>query len=169
MGFTNGVSPNVKIDKETGEVIRIKPKLICKDKSLTVQDEKDACDINLIIERFTKTGLLTHVNRAEPRYGDFSDVKDYSTALQQISKAKDDFMALPSRVRKFFDNDPQKIIEFVQDDKNYEKCIELGLIDDEKSQAFLQKKREISKKVKNERNEALKKAIAEVKSQEIDG
>lgn len=40
-------------------------------KSLTKSEFKNECDINLIVKRFDKTGLITHVSNMSPIFGDF--------------------------------------------------------------------------------------------------
>lgn len=166
MSFTNGKTNAHFITDKNGEMHFQKPKLICKDESRTIQSAKDECDVNKIVERFTKTGLLTHVNVSEPRYGDFSEVADYQTALMEIMKAEDSFSRLPSSVRKMFDNDPQKVIDFVQDDKNYEKAIKLGLIDKEKGQEYLEKKDKLVHEAERKKKAELAKAIKDVQKKD---
>ena len=41
--------------------------------------------------------------------------------------AEEQFGALPANVRREFDNDPGKMLEFIQDPDNYERGVELGL------------------------------------------
>jgi len=91
------------------------------------QSHKDAVNINSIIKRFNKTGylpdpVLTGV------YGDFSGSLDFHQSQDKIIQAKDAFMALPSDIREFFDNDPGALLEFVHDDTNREAAEEMGLI-----------------------------------------
>ena len=40
-------------------------------------------------------------------------------------------MALPSRVRRRFDNDPAELMEFLADEANREEAVMLGLIEKE--------------------------------------
>jgi phage internal scaffolding protein len=109
-----------EVSNETG--------LLCQDVSLAQQHMKDECDINVIIERFGVTGELPN-SPVSPRYGDFSEVTDYHTALNTINATMDDFMALPAKLRVRFDHDPVKLLEFLQNDQNRGEAIELGLID----------------------------------------
>jgi phage internal scaffolding protein len=109
-----------EVSNETG--------LLCQDESLAQQHMKDECDINVIIERFGVTGELPN-SPVSPRYGDFSEVTDYHTALNQINATMDDFMAMPAKLRVRFDHDPVKLLEFLQNDQNRDEAIQLGLID----------------------------------------
>jgi len=38
--------------------------------SLTRQSFKDECDVNLIVKRYTETGMINHIPRTNPQYGD---------------------------------------------------------------------------------------------------
>jgi len=38
--------------------------------SLTRQSFKDECDVNQIVKRYTETGMINHIPRTTPRYGD---------------------------------------------------------------------------------------------------
>lgn len=95
--------------------------------SLTKQASRDECDINQIMRRYQKTGIVEHVNKYQGRYGDFLQVTDYQTALNQVQAANDAFMSLPSSVRSRFDNDPAKFLEFMENPLNQAEMIKLGL------------------------------------------
>jgi phage internal scaffolding protein len=68
------------------------------------------------------------VNTSEALYPDFSDAVDYHTALNQIIASEREFDLLPSNIRKRFDNDPANLVYFMQDKKNYDEAVKLGLI-----------------------------------------
>lgn len=105
--------------------------------SLTQQQFKDEADLNNIVDRnmqlknpefITKLHLMGgSVNKNEPIYGDFTTVTDYASALNMVDKARADFMSLPSNVREYFGNNPSKLMEFVSNEANYEKGVELGI------------------------------------------
>ena len=61
------------------------------------------------------------------RYGDFSQVTDYQNSLNVVKHAQDQFAALSSTVRKRFDNDPAKFLEFATDPSNLSEMVSLGL------------------------------------------
>ena len=96
--------------------------------SLTRQSSKDECDINRIMRKFEKTGILEHRNTFEGSYGDFTDTpQDYHEAIQQVMDAQDMFMSLPAKVRRQFGNDPAEYLDFVADPQNADRMVELGL------------------------------------------
>lgn len=95
---------------------------------MTIQSEKDSCDINLIVAKYKKTGLMTNWRKDPPRYGDFSSSVDYHDSLLRAQNAQDDFMLLPASIRTRFNNDPGELIDFLSDSNNRAEAIELGLV-----------------------------------------
>lgn len=95
--------------------------------SLTVQDAKDECDINLILARFEKTGVLEHTKNAQPQYGDFTDIPHYQESLNMALKAQNMFMDLPAGIRAKFQNDPMNFLQFANNPENQEAMIDMGL------------------------------------------
>lgn len=105
--------------------------------SMTQQQFESECNLNNIVDRnmrfkdpsfVTKLQLMHSTSESrEPIYGDFTGVTDYASALNAIDNARSDFMSLPSKVREYFDNDPAKLLSFIDDSNNYEKGVELGL------------------------------------------
>lgn len=95
--------------------------------SLTNQADKKACDINNILKKAERTGVIEHLNAHAGQYGDFTTAEDYKASLDQILNAQDMFMSLPSNIRKKFDNDPAEFLAFVDDPANQEEMVSLGL------------------------------------------
>lgn len=95
--------------------------------SMTKQSEKDSADINNIMARYQKTGILPDLIKKEPRYGDFSEVTSYMDAIQIVQLAEEQFSALDAHIRKRFDNDPSKFLDFVHDPKNQDELVKMGL------------------------------------------
>lgn len=98
-----------------------------EDASLTVQAPKEECDINNIISRYLRTGEPPEVRKGA--YMDLSELPDFQTALEIVRVGEDAFLSLPADVRKYFDNDPSKLIAFSMDPANNAKAVELGLAD----------------------------------------
>jgi phage internal scaffolding protein len=84
-------------------------------------------NINAIMTKYRKTGLINYVNAGTPRFGDFSNVVDYQTALNSVLDVQERFQLLPADVRKRFANDPAGFLEFVQDPSNQDELVRLGL------------------------------------------
>lgn len=102
-------------------------KLVFEAKSRTKQSFKDDCDVNNIMKKYNKTGQLPEMIQREPRYGDFSDVTDYQESLNIVLLAQEQFANLPARARDRFRNDPAAFLEFVNDPKNVQEMVEMGL------------------------------------------
>ena len=84
-------------------------------KSLTEQHHKKACDINNIVAKYQKTGLVDHINRHEAKYGDVSGA-DFKAAQDLIAEQKTTFEELPSKVRAQFKNDVSRYLDLLQTD-----------------------------------------------------
>jgi phage internal scaffolding protein len=100
--------------------------LVCLEPTMAQQHFKDECDINFVLKNFGIEGLTQ--NRLEPRYGDFSDVVDYHSALNAVIAAEDGFMALSANIRTRFQNDPAQLIDFLENPANREEAESLGLV-----------------------------------------
>ncbi len=94
--------------------------------TMTQQHSKDETDINKIMARYIKTGVIDHVAKYQPQYLDNNDL-DYHQSQNIIIKADAMFAELPSSVRRKFLNNPAEFLKFVSDEKNHEKLADLGL------------------------------------------
>ena len=92
------------------------------------QHQAADCDINNIMARYERDGLLPHVNEYKGQYGDFTSVCDYQTALNTVMNAEDCFMSLPAKTRKQFDNDPGKFLDFATNPDNKDELARMGLV-----------------------------------------
>lgn len=103
--------------------------LECKDPSLTKQSFAKECDINNLIAQFQRTGIGLG-NDGKAMYGDFTEVPaDYQESLNMVRSIESSFAALPAKVRDRFKNNPSDLLAFVNDDKNRDEAILLGLVD----------------------------------------
>lgn len=106
--------------KQRVQLDRIQP-------SRTKQAFKEECDINTIISRFLKTGVMNFANKNEPRYADVTGI-EFQDAMQKVAAAQSLFNELPAALRNRFENEPAKFLTFVQDEKNREEAVALGLL-----------------------------------------
>jgi phage internal scaffolding protein len=102
------------------------PIIICKEPSVK-QSFKDECDINYIMDRYTKNGQLPDMIKENPTYGDFSSDKTYQEALNIVLKADEQFMALPIQIREKFHHEPSEFLTFVENPANQAELINMGL------------------------------------------
>lgn len=95
----------------------------------TKQASKDECDINLIFERVTKGGQLTHINESMATFGDFSVDSDFFGTMRRVRVAEEAFQDLPGRTRDRFANRPEKLFEFLSNPENLAEAVALGLVE----------------------------------------
>lgn len=95
--------------------------------SMADQSFKDDCDINSIMKRLRKTGHISHMRHSPGTYADLTHITDLHSSIIQVQKAQEAFDTLPAHVRYKFQNDPTKLVNFLQDSKNDEEAIQLGL------------------------------------------
>lgn len=109
-------------------------------KSLTKQSFKDEANINNIMARYEKTGVVDNVMVNPGQYGDFSEVTTYQESLNKIYEAQVMFDSLPAQIRAKFENDPVLFVEFCSDENNHEKLVEMGLAQKVKKDEEIQPK-----------------------------
>lgn len=123
--------------------------------SKTDQSFKKDCDVNHIMDKYTKTGHLTHMQQKQGMYADVSMIEDLGQAYNDVQRAEEAFESLPSKLRNKFDNDPVKFVEFMQDPKNMDEAIREHLMPDLKEEELAhapkqKKEPEAPKKVQDE-------------------
>lgn len=100
--------------------------LQCLDPSLTQQQFKEEADINTIVDRFLRSGVMPNsVNM--PQYVDYEGVFDFQSAMNVVRQADENFMRLDAKVRARFNNSPQEFLEFFANPDNTEEAVRLGL------------------------------------------
>lgn len=95
----------------------------------TRQDQKDSCDINLIMRKYLKRGILPRINAKTPVYDDFSTVLSYHESLDRIARADALFAALPAELRANCKNDPALLIEYVESGDHVDELVDLGVME----------------------------------------
>lgn len=101
--------------------------LVNTEPSMTKQEFKDETDINILMARYEKDGIPPGLTTASPSYIDCTDIPDLRTALDIFIDAEKAFMSLSAQVRKEFDNDPLKFVDFADNKDNLPKMREWGL------------------------------------------
>lgn len=100
--------------------------------SLTVQSQTEDTDINVLMMRQGITGVWP-TNPRLPEYGDFTEVRDFRSALEAVRAGAEAFNAYPAHFRARFQNDPQLFLEFCQDPANIPEMKSLGMFKPEVS------------------------------------
>jgi len=80
---------------------------------LTQQQFAEDADINTIVRRFGLTHSLPSAV-ASGVYGDFTGISDFDSAVKMIEKARSSFLQLPPEVRDKFENNPGRLVEYVE-------------------------------------------------------
>jgi len=96
-------------------------------KSRTKQAHAEQADINYIMAKYRKTGLLEHSRKHSNNYG-FATSDDFHTSMNIITQANEMFQDLPSDIRANFYNDPAQFLDFVSDSENAEEMAAMGLL-----------------------------------------
>jgi phage internal scaffolding protein len=107
---------------------RVRVAIDCSEPVITKQAYKDECDVNNIIKRWARTGLMEHVARYQGSYVDLPDEIDYKASMDALLDAQEAFASLPSKVRQRFENDPVQFLQFVHEPGNEEEMRALGLL-----------------------------------------
>lgn len=94
----------------------------------TKQSFKKECDINHMMRTYQKTGAMPPINKNLPKFGDFSQTRNFHAAVTQVREAETAFGALPSHIRRRFGNDPGELLDFLENVENYQEAADLGLV-----------------------------------------
>lgn len=92
-------------------------------------DYKDEVDVNNIMNRFLKTGQLTHINQI-PMIATEDQVissLDLQESIHQVREAEAMYNSLNKKLKKQFKN-PQELLQFLDDPKNWDEAREIGLL-----------------------------------------
>lgn len=98
-----------------------------EEPTLTQQQYKESSDVNNIIKQYSETGVLPTHNKVA-QFLDVSNIADYQQSLQTVFEAQKAFDSLPSHVRTRFENDPNKLLDFMSQTDNYDEALSLGLV-----------------------------------------
>lgn len=96
---------------------------------MTKQAMKDECDINNIVDRIARTGMVEHVSDRQPFFADYGEVIDFTSAMYAVTSAQQAFEQLPSRIRDAFNNDAAQLLEALQDPQQEDRLRELGVLE----------------------------------------
>jgi hypothetical protein len=98
-------------------------------KSMTDQSDKNMTDINLIMERYAKTGVLPQTQQKLEQYLDMTQLPSYMEAHARIKAAEAMYMELPAQIRKDMGNNPANLEAYVQDPANKDMLEKYGIIE----------------------------------------
>ncbi len=93
----------------------------------TKQAFKSECDINTIMKKYEKTGVIPQLSNPG-EYG-IATSTSFHEAMNTVKEAERMFGALPPGLRNRFEGDPARFLDFVGDEDNHAEMMELGLME----------------------------------------
>lgn len=117
-------SRKIIIKDKDGNVVKVKS--IQFNPSKTNQDFSQEVEINNIMDRFTKHGIVPTAKSQPGVYNDFTQYSDLMDALNKIKSAEETFYALNKKLQNRFGN-PEELAKYLLDEKNYEEAVKLGI------------------------------------------
>jgi len=95
--------------------------------SRTKPEYVSQCGIKHIMQRHHMLGISPFQTPNPDLYGK-SVIMTYDEADRLVRATKEAFMLLPSTIRDRFHNNPAKLLNFLEDPKNRDEAIKIGLI-----------------------------------------
>ncbi len=83
----------------------------------TKQSQKDECDINKLLDRAAREGGLSHLQKYEAKYEDYSNY-DFEEHTNKIAEMATCFENLPADIKREFNQSPDEFFEFVTQPEN---------------------------------------------------
>jgi len=113
---------------QNGEIIRKRVQLtIPEDEEIRVeQSHKDEVNINNIVKRHGMDLIAKTAALQQFTYDDNPN-NDFQETMNMILKAQDSFSSVPSEIRRQFDNNPAKFMDFIHNGDNQQQLIDWGL------------------------------------------
>lgn len=117
-----------------------KPRIqtVNNEPTMTKQNMADDLNVNKIIKKYNKTGVLQNAHNYEGVYGEFTSY-DLREAIEKVQKADELFMQVPSNIRLQFNNDAGAFIDFATNQANLKQLRDWGLAHPEKEPVIPEK------------------------------
>lgn len=116
----------IKYD-DKGKQIRKRVTVQCTlEEGKTEQSHVQEVDINNIIKKHGADYIKKINGLREWVYDDVTG-NDFQESMNAIIKARETFADVPLEIRKQFDHDPIKMLDFVRNPENADKLVEMGL------------------------------------------
>lgn len=112
---------------ENGVQIRKRSVIQCtQEEGKTEQTHVQDVDINNIIKKHGADYIKKINGLREWVYDDVTG-NDFQESMNAIIKARETFADVPLQIRKQFDHDPIKMLDFVRNPANADRLVEMGL------------------------------------------
>nr|QJB20884.1 MAG: internal scaffolding protein [Microvirus sp.] len=112
-----------KYTRRSNQSLRVQS--VNNEPSMTQQQFANEVDANQIMKKYSYRQLPQH----QGVYADLSEIGDYQSMMEKAAQAQQAFGLLPSELRERFNNDPASLIRFLQDPKNVDEGIRLGILE----------------------------------------
>lgn len=99
-----------------------------RSKSRTQQHFKDEVNINTIMRKAKRSGILPFKGPEDSVFQDLTGITDYKESLDRIIAIDQRFQQLPANIRSKFGNNPDAILKYLQDPNNEKEARSLGLL-----------------------------------------
>ena len=91
------------------------------------QGKHEETKLSNIVNRYAN-GVMPANAGSQPMYIDMYNMPAYHEAQNIVADVSQKFAALPSKIRARFNNKPENMIKFVDDDKNLDEAVKMGLV-----------------------------------------
>lgn len=102
-------------------------KTVITGKSRTKQSFQDETNINKILAKYDAETIVEQLQKNPGSFIDLPSGMDYQQASNMAINARAAFDELPGTIRAKFKNDPEKFLDFMDDEENEEEIVEMGL------------------------------------------
>lgn len=116
--------PETRVVERDGGTPRLV--VVFAESGRTKQSMRAECDINNILGKYAKGGVIDHLAKYGGEFGTVEPMT-FHEAMNLVTKAQEMFADLDSGIRKRFGNDPGAFLEFAQDPKNIDELRKMGL------------------------------------------
>ncbi len=99
-----------------------------RSKSRTQQHFKDEVNVNTIMKKARRTGVLPYRGPEDCIFQDLTGTTDYLEAMNRVKAIDRQFQELPANIRNKFGNNPDAILKYLQEPKNEKEARTLGLL-----------------------------------------
>lgn len=111
---------------------RKRVRTLFEDESLTVQSDVARSEMKHILAKYEETGVLVGLRDVDLAYRDVSEFGSYGDLVREHHKAKEAFMALPSKVREVFGHSVENWLDAAHrglDEDQTAKLVDLGVLE----------------------------------------
>lgn len=107
-------------------------------------------NINSIMDKYSKTGVLPQFKQKVAQYMDTTEIPSYMEAHELITGAHELFMEFPSDIRKLMDNDPANMEAVLNNPEYKDLLIDRGILEKVQEPEKVPSQKEVIKEVVTE-------------------